>query len=60
MRFRDEATLIREANDSVFGLAAGILTRDTGRALRLERTVEAVRCGSTPHCCFLFPPRLGI
>lgn len=41
MPFRDEADLIREANGSVYGLAAGIWTQDIGRALRLSEELEA-------------------
>lgn len=40
MPFRDEADLIAQANDSVFGLAAGIWTRDYKRAWRVARALE--------------------
>ncbi|WP_414441418.1 aldehyde dehydrogenase [Burkholderia sp. 22PA0106] len=41
MPFDDEAALLAEANDSVFGLAAGIWTRDYKRAWRVARALEA-------------------
>jgi betaine-aldehyde dehydrogenase len=40
MPFDDEASLIATANDSVFGLAAGIWTRDYKRAWRVARALE--------------------
>ncbi|PYE13413.1 betaine-aldehyde dehydrogenase [Paraburkholderia silvatlantica] len=41
MPFDDEASLIAQANDSAFGLAAGIWTRDYKRAWRVARALEA-------------------
>ncbi|HVL34349.1 MAG TPA: aldehyde dehydrogenase, partial [Burkholderiales bacterium] len=39
--FEDEEDLLAQANDTVFGLAAGIWTRDYKRAWRLARRLEA-------------------
>ena len=39
--YRDEADLLAQANDSVYGLAAGIWSRDFKRAWRLARRLQA-------------------
>ena len=39
--FKDEADAVRLANDSPFGLASGIQTRDLTKALRVAENIEA-------------------
>lgn len=41
MTFKDTADAIRRANSSMYGLAAGICTRDVGNALAIARELEA-------------------
>lgn len=41
LRFKDEDEVLALANDSKHGLAAGIFTRDSARALRVSRKVKA-------------------
>jgi succinate-semialdehyde dehydrogenase/glutarate-semialdehyde dehydrogenase len=46
-RFRDEAEAVRLANDTEFGLAAYLYTRDLGRAWRVAEGLEVGMLGST-------------
>ena len=41
MRFKDEAEALALANDTEFGLAAGIWTRDNARVHRMSKAVQA-------------------
>jgi len=41
IKFKDEADVIEQANDTVYGLAAAIFTRDISRAISLAHALEA-------------------
>ena len=41
LRFKDEDEVVKLANDTKYGLACGIFTRDVGRALRVSRATRA-------------------
>ena len=51
--FRDEADALRIANDTMYGLGAGVWTRDTSRAFRMGRAIQAGRVWT--NCYHLYP-----
>ena len=51
--FKDEAEALAIANDSEFGLGAGLWTRDMNRAYRMGRAIQAGRVWT--NCYHLYP-----
>ncbi|MFD2176494.1 aldehyde dehydrogenase family protein [Veronia pacifica] len=51
--FRDEAEAIAIANDTEYGLGAGVWTRDSNRAYRVGRAIQAGRVWT--NCYHLYP-----
>lgn len=51
--FKDEAQAIEMANDTLYGLGAGVWTRDTNRAYRMGRAIQAGRVWM--NCYHLYP-----
>lgn len=43
IKFKDEADVIKMANDSEYGLAGGLFTQDISRVLRVSRQIETGR-----------------
>jgi aldehyde dehydrogenase len=51
--FRDEAESLQIANDTMYGLGAGVWTRDGSRAFRVGRAIQAGRVWT--NCYHLYP-----
>jgi aldehyde dehydrogenase len=51
--FEDEAEALAIANDTLYGLGAGVWTRDTSKAFRMGRGIEAGRVWT--NCYHLYP-----
>jgi aldehyde dehydrogenase len=51
--FKDEAEALEIANDTEFGLGAGVWTRDINRAFRVGRSIEAGRVWT--NCYHAYP-----
>jgi aldehyde dehydrogenase len=51
--FKDEAEALEIANDTLYGLGAGVWTRDGSRAYRMGRAIKAGRVWT--NCYHLYP-----
>merc|ERR1712000_794833 len=49
--FKDEAEALAIANDTEFGLGAGVWTRDMNRAYRMGRNIQAGRVWTNCYPC---------
>lgn len=52
-RFKDEADALRIANETLYGLGAGVWTRDMNTAYRMGRAIQAGRVWT--NCYHLYP-----
>ncbi|KZT68472.1 aldehyde dehydrogenase [Daedalea quercina L-15889] len=58
IKFKDEEDVIRQANDSVYGLAANVFTKDIQKAIRTSNALQAgsvwVNCVNAVHTAVPF------
>ena len=52
LSFKDTSDLVKRANDTVYGLSAGIWTRDIGKAHRLAKEIKAGTVWVNCYNCF--------
>ena len=58
-KFRDEDDAIRQANDTVYGLAAGLWTKDVSQAHRVAARLEAGMVFVNQYGCYDFASPFG-
>ena len=54
IKFKDKDDVIHQANDTVYGLAASVFTKNIDRALRTSQKLRAGSLWVSAHCCHIF------
>ena len=60
IKFKDEAEVVKMANDSNYGLGGAVWTQDINRAIRVAKAVQTAECGLTHITLFRQAHRLAV